>query len=74
MHPISARLDDMDDRSPARQRDRDRLRHDLNEAARGDPEAKRMLKQRHLTGWYSKIHGDVIGDHLSGVVREREGR
>ena len=71
MRPISVRLDDMDDLSPARQRDRACFRHYLQDAVKGDPEARLMLRSfYHLTGWYSKPHGDVIGT-LSEVVRER---
>jgi hypothetical protein len=47
----------------------------LEKAAAGDPEAKLMLKVHptwHLKGWYSKAHGDILGEHLAKVVRERE--
>lgn len=46
-------------------------------AAKGDAEARLILKTHpkwRLLSWYTREHGDVIGEHLSEVAREREKR
>lgn len=49
-------------------------RHYLARAVKGDAEGRLFCRTYfRLTGWYSKEHGDVLGD-LSKVAKEREGR
>jgi len=70
--PPTVRIHDTDDLSPDKQRDLACRKHYLSKAAQGDAEGRLMCRTfLHLTGWYSKTHGDVIGE-LSKVARERE--
>ena len=67
-------IHDIDDLSPDKQRDLACRRHYLSEAAKGDAESRLMCRTfLKLSGWYNRdLGGDVIGSHLSKVVRERE--
>jgi len=73
MPPIFMRLHYTDPQSRFHQRELACRKHYQDDAAKGDPAARLMLRSfYHLTGWYNREKGrDVIGE-LSKVARERE--